>query len=194
MSTQFRVDLPAGGSLHLNDADEVQLWNESAKRYIDDYGLVKANDLMLLGAILSQGIAMYRAQRELNDPKKAGSAQNTISKASEQIREIEKALGIDKKSREAGGQHTVGNYVQTLKRAAHEKGVHISKRVKAYESLANELRWRIRLLRNGDDEDRGYHGITEESIIKFAEDELAKLEAEDKRWAREKGRIFVGRL
>ena len=63
----FMVDLPAGGRLDLNDADEVELWEESAKRYIDDYGLVKANDLMLLGAILSQAIAMYRAQRELND-------------------------------------------------------------------------------------------------------------------------------
>jgi hypothetical protein len=37
-------------------------------------------------------------------------------------------------------------------------------------------------------------GITEESIVAFAETALATVEVEDKRWAREKGRIFVGRL
>lgn len=191
---EFMVDLPAGGRLELNDADEVELWEESAKRYIEDYGLVKANDLMLLGAILSQAIAMYRAQRELNDPKKASSGQNTIIKAAEEIRALEKALGIDKKSREAGGQHTVGSYVQNLKAAAHSKGVHIATRVKKYEAFVMELRWKVRLLRNGDDEDKTYHGLTEESVIAWAEQQMAELEEHDRKFAHEKARVFVGRL
>lgn len=170
------------------------MWEESAKRYIEDYGLVKANDLMLLGAILSQGIAMFRAQRDLSDPKKAGQAATAISKASEQIRELEKALGIDKKSREAGGQHTVADYVTTLKRAAHAKGVRISERIKAYEAFMTELSWKIRVLENGDDEDRSYHSLTPESICEWASKELEKLAEKDKEWAKEKGRIFVGRV
>jgi hypothetical protein len=79
---RFEVDLPAGGRLKLNSADEVQLWEESAQRYVDDYGLSKANDLMLLGAILSQGVAMYRAQQDLSDTKKASTAVKTIAAAS----------------------------------------------------------------------------------------------------------------
>lgn len=192
--SQFRVDLPAGGSLELNDPDEVSLWNESGKRFVADYGITKANDLVLLGALLTQGIHMYRAQRDMSDPKKASSAQNVIIKAAGEIRELEKALGIDKKTREAGGQHTVGDYVKTLKQAAHERGVHISKRTQAYESFAMELRWRVRLLRNGDSEDRHYHAISERTIVEYVEAELAKLEEVDKQFAREKGRVFVGRL
>lgn len=190
----YRVDLPAGGSLELDSPDEVQLWNTSAKRFIDDYGLSKTNDLVLLGAILSQQLAMYRAQRALNEPKQAASAQNTIKKAAEEIRELEKALGIDKKSREAGGKHDMAAYVTTLKRAAHEKGVHVTARVKAYEHLAMELRWRVRLLRNGDAEDRAYHGISERGIIDWLEQQLAELEEKDKQWAKDKGRLFLGRL
>lgn len=192
--SQFRVDLPAGGSLELNDADEVSLWNESGKRFVADYGITKANDLVLLGALLTQGVHMFRAQRDMRDPKKASSAQNIIIKAAGEIRELEKALGIDKKTREAGGQHTVGDYVKTLKAAAHERGVHIARRTKAYEAFAMELRWRVRLLRNGDSEDRQYHGISEKSIVEFVETELAKLEDVDKQFAREKGKVFVGRL
>jgi hypothetical protein len=192
--TRFQVDLPAGGQLELAGPDEVQMWTDSARRYIEDYGLVKANDLMLLGAILSQGVAMYRAQRDLNDPKKAASAQKTISTASEQIRELEKALGIDKKSREAGGQHTVGAYVTTLKRAAHEKGVHIAARVKAYEAFAMEMRWKLRLLENGDAEDLQYHGLSETALCEWARQELGRLEEIDVKYAHEKHRVFIGRL
>jgi hypothetical protein len=191
---QFEVDLPAGGRLQLQNADEVQYWDSNAQHYIRDYGIVKANDLVILGALLTQGLSMFRGQQALADPKKASNAMSTITKAAEEITRLEKQLGIDKKTREAGGQHTVTDYVTQLKRAAHEKGVHIAERVKAYEAFAMELRWKIRLLRNGDDEDRAYHNISDKSIVEWAENELAKLEDADKKWAHEKGKVFVGRL
>jgi hypothetical protein len=189
------VEIPGGGGpLKLQNADEVLQWNNAAKAYIDDYGLIRVNDLQLLGAILSQGLAMYRAQVDLADPEKAKGASVRIRDAAAEIRELEKSLGIDKKSREAGGQHTVNDYVSRLKRAAHLKGVHISERVKAYEALAMEARWKIRLLRNGDDEDRNYHGLSEKAIVDWLEGELARLEELDKTWAREKGAVFIGKL
>jgi hypothetical protein len=190
----FTVDLPGGGQLDLLGADEVDVWNHTSERYIQDYGLVKQNDLVLLGAILAQAVAMYRAQKDLTDPKKASSAQGILIKAATEIRELEKALGIDKKTREAGGQHTVIDYITRLKRAAHAKGVRIAERVKAYEAFNMELRWKLRLLQNGDDEDRKYHNVSEKSICEWAARELAKLEEADKKWAKEKGKVFVGRL
>lgn len=191
---QFEVDLPAGGRLRLQNAEEVQAWEEASRRYIEDYGLNKANDLMLLGAILSQAIAMFRAQQDLADGQKAIVAQGIIIKASGEIRDLEKALGIDKKTREAGGQHDVRDYVTRLKRAAHAKGVHLAERLKRYEAFNMELRWKIRLLRNGDDEDRRHHGLTMEAIVAWAEQELAKLEEKDKEWAHQVGKVFAGRL
>jgi hypothetical protein len=190
----FTVDLPSGGQLELLSADEVDVWNHTSERYIQDYGLVKQNDLVLLGAILAQNVAMYRAQRDLTDPKKAGAAQGVLIKAATEIRELEKALGIDKKTREAGGQHTVTDYITRLKRAAHAKGVRIAERVKAYEAFMMELRWKLRLLQNGDDEDRKYHNVSEKSICEWAARELEKLEEADKKWAKEKGKVFLGRL
>lgn len=194
MSSTFDVDLPAGGRLVLNTADEVEAWNAAAKAYIEDFGLNKAVDLTLLGALLSLNLAMYRAQQDLGDPKKAAGAQTQIGKIAEQIRELQKALGIDKKSREAGGQHTVQDYIDNLKAAAHEKGIHIAQRTKAFEALAMEARWKVRLLRNGDAEDRAYHDISEKSIIDWLERELDKLEEADKTWAKTKGKVFVGKL
>lgn len=193
-STAFKVDLPSGGSLSLNSVDEVELWNESAKRYISDYSISKQNDLILVGAILSQQLVMYRAQMDLADPKKVGGSQSMITKAAEEIRGLEKALGIDKKTREQGGAHTVADYIGTLKRAAHARGVHLSERTKKYEAFNNELRWKIRLLRNGDAEDRAYHALTEAAVIDWAAKQLGEIEESDKDWAKTKGAVFVGKL
>jgi hypothetical protein len=211
----FSVDLPAGGRLLLHSLEEVDLWEESAKRYMQDYQLNQQNDLLLLGAILSQQLAMFRAQQRMNGMKpkvddkgvptgeyirselkvnEMGAAQSTIVKASTEIRELEKALGIDKKTREAGGAHTIQNYVGTLKSAARQYGIHLSTRMRAYEKVMMDARWRLRLMRNGDPEDRSYHQLTPQNVCDWLEDELRKLEQVDKEYAKEKHAVFVGRF
>jgi hypothetical protein len=211
----FQVDLPAGGTLMLHSVAEVDLWEESSRRYMQDYQLNQQNDLLLLGAILSQQLAMFRAQQRMNGMKpklddkgvptgeyvraelkvnEMGAAQSTIIKASVEIRELEKALGIDKKTREQGGAHTVQNYVTTLKKAARQYGIQLNKRMQAYEKVMMDARWKLRLLRNGDPEDRSYHKLTPQTICEWLEDELAKLEELDRQYAREKHAVFVGRF
>lgn len=191
---EFEVDLPAGGTVCLEDEAEVDLWKEHAKRYIEDYGIHRLNDLMHLGTLLSHAISMYRAQQLVQTPAKAAEAQNRLIKAGEQVERIEKLLGIDKKSREAGGKHTIDAYITTIKRAAHAKGIHIAERVREMERITMELSWKIRLLRNGDDEDRRHHNVSEREIIDWLEQELLTLEDKKKEWAREEGAIFVGKL
>jgi hypothetical protein len=215
IDNQLAVELPAGGRLHLQTAEEVELFEESRDRYIHDYGLEAQNDLTLLGAVLTQQLVMFRAQQRMTgmEPEfdhnglptgvykqttlKAAdmsAAQNMIVKAAGEIRELEKALALDKKTRESGGQHTVASYVSTLKEAARKYGLHISKRVMAYEKFAMELRWRIRLLNNGDAEDRAYHNLSPSTVLEWCENELKALEEADQRYAKEIGAIYVGKV
>lgn len=191
---QFSVELPAGGALELESPAEVDMWERAKKGYIEDYGLHRTNDLIQLGSILTQTLIMYRAQRNLMDEEKAGAAQGRLIKASEEVRKLEAALGIDKKSREAGGQHTVTDYLDRLKRRAHLMGVRVAERVRDYEKFHMELRWKIRLLRNGDEEDRAHHGLTEESVIAWAQGQLDELEEKDRQWSKEQRKaVVVGR-
>jgi hypothetical protein len=182
----FEVELPTGGKLHLLSAEEVKMWEDSEQSYKTDYALTKPNDLILLGAILTQQLALFRAQQRINGmepvldsnnvptgemqvvklkPQDLATAQETVRKASKEIRDIEIALGIDKKNREAGGQQSVPQYVGLLKRAAHEYGVHISKRTLAYEAFCMALRTKLRILKNADEEDKAYEGVSEEAIL-----------------------------
>lgn len=212
---QFEVELPAGGKLHLQSAEEVDMWETTAQKYREDYALQKTNDLVMLGAILTQNLALFRAQQRLNGMEpvldqqniptgqyrvvnlKASemkAAQETVMKASKEIREIEVALGVDKKSRDSGTGQSVAEYVGLLKRAANEYGIHISQRTLAYEKFCMAMRTKIRVLDNADEEDRAYEGVSQESILEFARNELARLEQVDKDFAKEKGKVFVGRI
>lgn len=217
MSTQqtFSVDLPTGGPMYLQSAEEVELWNGSKLRYIEDYHLTKMNDLVLLGVLLQQQLIVFRAQRKLNgmepeldnanvptgryvqvevDDGDYQGALNQLNKASAEIQKTEKALGIDKVTREAGGAMSVSNYLRTLKSAVHDRGIHLSKRVIAYEGFVQELRSRLRMLKNLDAEDRAYHNITPDAILEWADDELQALEKIDKDHAREWGKLYAGKL
>lgn len=201
----YVVELPAGGDLTLQSPVEVQLWQDSLAKFREEYTLAKQNDLVALGQLLQQQIIMYRCMLKVNQTDGEGNPieidagelalyQQTMTSASKEMRAIELSLGIDKKTRESGGTHTVDSYVTMLKRAAHARGVHIVERTKQYEQVMAELRWRIRVLKNGDKEDRAYHGITAKSVIEFAEKESLRLEDMDKKFNKDKGRLWAGKL
>src|SRR5436305_10025452 len=127
----YSVELPSGGKLHLQTADEVDLWNAAMKRYLEDYVLVKHNDLVTLGALLQQQLILFRCQAAINgmepeldaqqvptgryrrteiDGAELSAYQRTLTDAAKEMRALEKQLGIDKATREQGGAHTLDNY------------------------------------------------------------------------------------
>jgi hypothetical protein len=209
------VELPAGGVLHLQTPDEVMFWNQSLDRYREDYELAKQNDLIALGQLLQQQVILFRAQTAINgmtpelgaggvptgaykrvelDGGEVAAWHKTMTQAASEMRALEKSLGIDKATREQGGTHTVDNYIRSLKRAAHQRGVHITNRTLEYEKVINELRVRLRLLYHADDEDRKYHNITPKSVLDWLQEECKMLEEMDKKYNNEKGKLWLGQL
>lgn len=209
----FGVEMPGGGLARLKSPDEVKLFTESKEKYIEDYQLTKLNDLVLLGALLFQQVLMYRAQQMLSgmkeerdasgvpsgnwieaDPEEITAAAAMMQKATDQIKGLEKALGIDKVTRESGGQYNLADYIRTLKKAAHERGIHISKRVLLIERFYNELAMRIRALKTWDQEDLAHHNFTPDSVIEWCDQEIGEIREADKKFAKDIGKLFVGRL
>lgn len=211
----FEVELPAGGKMYLQTPDEVQFWDESLVRYREDYTLAKQNDLIALGMLLQQQVLLFRLQTQINGmepeldandvptgqyrrvtltPSEVATIQKSMTATSVEMRALEKSLGIDKATREQGGSHTLDSYVRLLKKAAHERGVHIAQRTIEYEKVINELRVRLRLLYNADAEDRKYHNIAPKTVLDWLQEECKRLEQVDKEFAKEKGKVFVGQL
>jgi hypothetical protein len=202
--TEFIAALPAGGDVHLQSEDEVIHWTKLSEGYRNDYRLTKVNDLTNLGILLVHHLTLYRAQRSLTgmEPEfddeglptgrfkritlesgDRGKLQKEITEASKEIRQTEQAMGVDKKSRESSGSFTMVGWIETMKRAAHDYGVHISERVQALEEFRGELSWRVRLNANGDAEDKAYMECSDTQVLTWVREELAKLEEVDKEFA-----------
>lgn len=212
----FVVDMPAGGQLYLQSAEEVELWEKSHTRYIEDYHLNKTNDLVILGGLLQQQVLLFRAQRSINgmepvldnqnvptgqyrvkemDDGEKAAARKALNEAMSEIGKAERALGIDKVSREAGGTVTTEDYLRRLKRAAHDRGIHLNERFIAYEFFVNALRTKIRMLNNLDAEDRAYEGVPDaETVLKWADAELLGLAQKDMDYAKNTHKLYVGKL
>jgi hypothetical protein len=213
--TDFTVELPSGGKLHLQTPDEVDLWETAQRRYLEDYVLTKHNDLVTLGALLQQQIILFRCQTAINgmepeldankvptgsykrvelDGADLAAYQKTLTEAAKEMRALEKQLGIDKATREQGGTHTLDNYIRTLKRAAHDRGVHVTRQVLEYQRVMSELRWKLRMLYHADKQDRAYHNVTPRTVLDWLKGEVEHLEQLDQQFARETGKLYVGQL
>jgi hypothetical protein len=172
------------------------------------------SDKLAIGGLITQHLEVFRAQQRLNGmepeidaqglptgryksvPIKAQertAALNVVLKVSQDIREAEKSLGIDKKTRDQGGQYDVKSYVDGLKLMSRTYGLHISKRYKAYDALCMEARVKLRMLINLDPEDLAHENLTPETFCDWLRNELGKLEQVDKDYAHQKGKVFVGR-
>lgn len=210
---EFTVELPGGGApLPLRSREEVDRWQTLEAAYVEQYDLRRINDQTNLGMLLVQQINLYRAQLGLTGrvpeldqeelptgrmvtrqlkPAEAKAFQEQMTNASKEIRAIEQTMGIDKKSRDQAGDETLRSWQSRMKARAHRYGLHVNKRVHAYEQFCMELRWRLRLNVNGDAEDKHYEDCTEEGIIKWARAELEELERRDKEFAQSEGNALV---
>lgn len=214
MNRDYRVELPGGGGgITLQSREEVDRWTVLETAYRDQYDLRKINDLTNLGTLLVQHVNLYRAQQaitgrvpELDDeelptgrylsrmlkPAELRAHQDVINTTSKEIREIEKTMGIDKASRDKAGDESLKSWLTGMKARAHRYGLHVSKRVTAYETFAMELRWRLRLNEVGDAEDKQYESAGDTDIIKWCREQLAELEEVDRKFAEEEGALVLG--
>jgi cobalamin biosynthesis Mg chelatase CobN len=210
----FRAELPGGGGgLELQSAEELDRWTTLEAAYREQYDLRKINDLTNLATLLVQHINLYRAQQALSgrvpeideDEMPTGryvsrqlkaaevrAFQEQINTASKEVREIERTMGIDKKSRDSAGDESIKSWLTSMKARSHRYGLHVSGRVKAYEEFVMELRWRLRLNEIGDAEDKAYENVSDADIVKWCREQLTELEKADQEFAKDEGALILG--
>lgn len=204
--------LPGGGVISLMNPQEANFFETLKKRYTKEFALTKPNDLARLSQLLIFELTAHRmTQRlaghvpqydsqgqfigyEVVDADEIALITKNLPSVQSEIRSIEQHLRLDKKSREGHGQQEIKEYMETLKRAAKQYGVHLSDRYKKYDEFRNELAWKLRVLDNADSKDKAYHNISEESIIKYMRDFLAEMDDFDKSFAHDKQSVWVGKI
>lgn len=204
--------LPGGGSITMLDPQEVDFFETLKKQYLKEYAISKPNDLARLSQLLMAELAAHRMTKKMAgqtarydakgqftgyekvDDEEMASVLKSLPQIQSEIRSLEQHLRLDKKSREGHGQNEVKEYMETLKRAAKQYGVHLSERYTKYDEFRNELSWKLRVLDNADDKDRTYHNITAETVLQYCRDHVAEMDDFDKAFAHDKQSIWVGKI
>lgn len=211
----FEVELPAGGKVPLQTIEEVEVFEAARDSYLHDFRIQHHSDKLAIGSLIMMHLEVFRNQQRLNGmeaevdaagvptgryvkaqmkPTDKTAALSVLLKVQGEIRDAEKALGVDKKTRDAGGQHEVRDYIGEVKSAAEIWGVHLSRRYQAYDAFARALRVKIHMLDNLDAEDLQHENISVDTILGFCRASLERLVEADKKFAAEKGRLIVGRV
>ena len=213
--TVYHEKLPHGGTVTLQNPEEVAYFRELRKTYESEYAtlLLKPNDRNRLSQLIGFELISHRlTQRMMGaintydndgnitgiekiDPVEMANISVALPKVHDEIRKLEGALKIDKRTREGSGEGDIRNYMETLKKAAIQYKVHLSKRYTAFDEFVNELRWRMRVFTTADSEDRAYHGIdTVEKLHEWIEKSLLELDEVDKEFAINKQSLWLGKV
>lgn len=215
--TAYTIELPGGGTFPGQTPEEVDLAEKVKRSYVNEFNITKGSDLQHVADIVVQRILIQRAHQEMSGLEPAFDArgrptgelvrsnskpsareiaqlQKTVAEAQREIRAIDKALGVDKVTREQGSGETVQDYLKRVKGAGHEYGVHLHGSVKEIVKVFKDCSWRLRLLHEGDEEDRAHHGLSEEQFCDWMRDQILRVEEAEKRWAKDRYALYVGKL
>jgi hypothetical protein len=62
----FEVELPAGGKLHLQTIDEVEVFEDTREAYLRDFQIKHHSDKLAIGSLLLMHLEVFRNQQRLN--------------------------------------------------------------------------------------------------------------------------------
>jgi hypothetical protein len=126
----IKVEGPSGAIYEVIHPLEKDYWNTTVKKYLSDYRFTNISDLQDLDRVVVQELMSYRYNQwvalekdywdEAIDVKEIN---RQIVEISKELRQLKKALGIDKVSREKDQGDSVAAYIESLRRRAHEFGV-----------------------------------------------------------------------
>lgn len=168
------VTSPAGAELKLLTLGEKQYYDEIARRYLEDNILTNVADLQELDRILVSETMCHRWSQWLleekdyfDEPVNVADLQRNIKDHSTEVRQIKKALGFDKATREKDRGSSVADYIHNLRLRAKEFGVMRNNQAIAAITLWKELMGIVTLHKNCTEEERTEFGAHEHDVIEW---------------------------
>lgn len=149
------VDLPSGGT-HWVYRREVLYFADLVKRYLADNACTNISDLQDIDRIVVMETLCWRWGNWLSqradywwDPIDEGDLSKQLKDTSAELRNLKKALGIDKVTRDKErGEHSVSEYLANLRVRAREFGLMREEQLDKALELFNELASKVTLCEN----------------------------------------------
>jgi hypothetical protein len=198
VGADLRVTTPDGQTITLMHVDEVRYYEQLLRKYTEDYNFTNIADLTTLSSILYYETLMFRYQKwglsgkmydgKPANPKGVGDDSKT---ASTELRQLRKALGIDRVTREAGQGETIAEYIHNLGIRAKRFGVMRNKQAEKAITL-----WRALMAETGchlrsDEEERVEFKRHAEDVVQWIVDHMDEFNEIDEAFRRDDQCMWV---
>jgi len=182
------VTLTSGSHYEVMNAHEAAIVANLVSRYTSEYSFSSISDLQDVDRIIIMELTVYRYGSWQNrgtdyhgdeiDSDQLGTA---ILNASKEVRQIKKALGIDRVSRDKAKGESVADYLEDLRVRARQFGINRENQLDVALELFQELSGMVTLYWNCDEEERRDEHITSDRIMEWLRDTaIPKFEAVDR--------------
>lgn len=168
------VSTPSGTEFFVHDS-EVNYFNERANKYQSDNHFTNISDLQDLDRLIIAELLVWRwgiwvsQKRDYwGEPVDENAWQKAIKEHSAEIRQLKKALGIDKETRDK--QRGEGSFQEWLKNAqirAREFGYMRNEQSAKIQELFQELKALLELHDNCDEDERREQHITKDDLVEW---------------------------
>jgi len=173
------VRLPSGGSFFVHDR-ELGYFNDRRDRYLKDNHFVNVSDFqdldrLIIAEMLTQRWGMWISSKRdyWGDPVDENQYQKALKEHSAEIRQLKKALGLDKETRDkVKGEDSVDAYIRSLRQRAKEFGVMRNQQAAKAIELINDVKARAILWSNCDEQEKIQQGCTSDQVIQWILDDV----------------------
>lgn len=187
VETGIPVDLPSGAIFYvLTDNEQVYL-EDKIERYLDDNHFHNVADLLDIDKLVTFELLHYRWMRWVSMEKDYWGEDIAVKeialladKYSQEIRQLKKALGVDKTTRDTKvGDDSVHAKWQKLLSRAKEFGYKRNEEAVQAITSMHRIAAIITYHRNTDQEERAEFKVSVEDVIEVIDEEVAKFKEID---------------
>lgn len=176
----FPTKTATGSEISLMTAAEAQWYSDRRDQYMEANHFVNVSDLLDLDRLLMMEAMVYRWSAWLGQGFDYHGAfvnekelKESLGSFSTEIRQLKKALGIDKVGRDAAKGEDVASFIMTLGDRAREFGVHRNMQYELAVTLLYEIQSKVLTYWRADDRERRELGLSAEGICEWLRDDVA---------------------
>ncbi len=177
LEASYEVIAPSGVSFVVITVSEEEQFNNMVRRYTSDNHFNNVSDLQDLDRIIFLELLCYRyslwvsvGHDYFNEPISEPDLNKQIKDMSTEVRQLKKALSLDKESRDKDKGQDVASYIHNLGIRAREFGVARNEQAVSAVTLMHELKSLVEFHENCTEEERRENGIKMEDLYEWIKD------------------------
>jgi hypothetical protein len=168
---------PAGGRFTVLTEGERDLFDDLVARYLSDNSFQNVSDLQDLERVIHFEVMSLRYVNWLStgsdyfgEPTIEKEVSDILKTLSGELRQLKKAMGVDRVSRQKDSSESLAEYIENLKQRSKTFGIMREDQLTKALTLFNELKALITLHNNTTDEERRKQRVRLEDIKTWLEE------------------------